>query len=90
MRWAEVGIGRGGLENLLKLVFEGIPIIGFEFDHLDFEVFRNRHEHLPARDVVHERDGDSSTSKASGTADTVEVGLVIGASVVVVRDILHS
>lgn len=86
----EVGTGARALDDFFDHLFDGVPVIVGEFDHVDAEEVRDLLDELVAPRAADEADGYTDATKAAGTTDTVKVSLRVGMAAIVIWKVLSS
>ena len=86
----KVGTGARALDDFLDHLFDGVPVVVGEFDHVDAEEVRNLLDELVASGAADKADGYTDASKAAGTTDTMKVSLGVGMAVIVIWKVLSS
>ena len=76
------------LDDFLYCFFDFVPIFGLNPQHSNAKIIGDLHQLSPARLVVDEGNRNADSSKTASATNTVEVGLGIGFTTRIVRDIL--
>ena len=88
LRRLVIGIRSRALDDLFDGFLNKIPVVCFDFEHLDTIESRDVHEHLPALPIRHKGYGNADAPEASGTANAMKIGLWIWFTEAVIGDVL--